>query len=153
MAAPYTASTIAKSFIAWAEGEEMEFSNLKLQKLLYFAQGHHFAFLGGPLFDDRMEAWSHGPVVPTVYRTYKDFGNRDLELSEDDLFSWDQINDETTQFLMDVWERYGIYSAGYLRNLAHDEGPWRDCWRPDEDHIEITKGALEKYFKTAHAPS
>ncbi len=38
-AQPYPALTIAKWFIAWAEAEDEELSNLKLQKLLYYAQG------------------------------------------------------------------------------------------------------------------
>ena len=40
---PYPALTIAKWFIAWAEAEDEELSNLKLQKLLYYAQGHYLA--------------------------------------------------------------------------------------------------------------
>jgi len=36
---PYPAKTVAKWFIAWAEAEGEELSNLKLQKLLYYAQG------------------------------------------------------------------------------------------------------------------
>jgi len=151
VAAPYTAALIAKWFIAWAEGEGVDLSNLKLQKLLYFAQGHHFAMIGGPLFDDRMEAWSHGPVVPSVYRTYKEFESSDLELADDDAFSWDDVDDATTQLLIDVWERYGIYSAWYLRDLAHSQSPWQECWREDEDYIEITKPAIERFFSTVDA--
>ena len=40
---PYLALTIAKWFVAWAEANEAELSNLKLQKLLYYAQGYHLA--------------------------------------------------------------------------------------------------------------
>lgn len=50
MGDPYSALTIAKWFVAWAEAEEDELSNLKLQKLLYYAQGHYLACYGRPLF-------------------------------------------------------------------------------------------------------
>jgi uncharacterized phage-associated protein len=60
-AAPYDALTIAKWFIAWAEAEEEELSNLKLHKLLYYAQGHYVTDSGAPLFKDDIQAWPHGP--------------------------------------------------------------------------------------------
>jgi uncharacterized phage-associated protein len=41
-------------------------SNLKLQKLLYYAQGLHLALYNEPLSKGRIEAWKHGPVVPSV---------------------------------------------------------------------------------------
>ena len=49
-------------------------TNLRLQKLLYFAQGWHLARYGKPLFDDDIEAWQYGPVVPSVYNAYKQYG-------------------------------------------------------------------------------
>ena len=58
--APYPAQTVAKWFIAWAEAEGEELSNLKLQKLLYYAQGHFLAERQGLLFSDQIQAWSHG---------------------------------------------------------------------------------------------
>lgn len=52
-----------------SDGELM--TNLKLQKMLYYQQGFHLAYFGTPLFDDEIEAWMYGPVVPSVYNHYK----------------------------------------------------------------------------------
>jgi uncharacterized phage-associated protein len=38
-------------------------SNLKLQKLLYYAQGFYLAIYGKALFEEDIVAWEHGPVV------------------------------------------------------------------------------------------
>ena len=38
-------------------------SNLKLQKLAYYAQGFCLAMHGRPLFPEAIKAWKHGPVV------------------------------------------------------------------------------------------
>ena len=38
-------------------------TNLRVNKLLYFAQGECLRRLGYPLFDDDIEAWTYGPVV------------------------------------------------------------------------------------------
>lgn len=42
-------------------------THLKLQKLLYFAQGCYSAMEGKPLFKEKIYAWAHGPVVSAIY--------------------------------------------------------------------------------------
>jgi uncharacterized phage-associated protein len=140
--------TIAKWFIAWAEAEEEELSNLKLQKLLYYAQGYHLARYGRPLFTEQIQAWSHGPVVPGVYRAFKDFGAGQLSLPESDPFTWGDVDPATAEFLGEVWNTYGGYSAGRLRNMTHDEPPWRDNWRGDgERGVVIGAEDMQRYFR------
>ena len=58
----YDALTIAKWIINKIHPEP-----LKLQKLLYLAQGYSYAFYDRPLFKDDLEGWVHGPVVRNVY--------------------------------------------------------------------------------------
>ena len=151
-AAPYSAMTIAKWFIAWAEAEEEELSNLKLQKLLYYAQGHHLARYGRPLFNDQMQAWSHGPVVPNVYGTFKKFASNPIRLPEADPFTWDDVDPDTADFLGQVWNTYGGFSAGHLRNMTHEEPPWKDHWREDERGTVIPDADLHMYFRQFEPP-
>ena len=89
MSAAYGAELIGRWFAAWAEAEDAEVSNLELQKLLYYAQGHHLAERGTPLFDDEIQAWSHGPVVKDVYHRLKHFGSGNVVLPDADDFTWD----------------------------------------------------------------
>jgi uncharacterized phage-associated protein len=149
-APPYAAGTIAKWFIAWAEAEGEEISNLKLQKLLYYAQGHHFGQQHKPLFPDPIQAWSHGPVVPDVYHAYKGAGSASIILPDEDPFTWDDIDPETSEFLSTVWNTYGGYSAGRLRNMTHEEPPWRNHFRDDARHIIIPQSEIEQYFAARH---
>ncbi len=51
-----------------------ELSNLKIQKLLYYAQGCSLASLGKVLFEDDILAWKHSPVVESVYQKYHQYG-------------------------------------------------------------------------------
>lgn len=145
MAARSDAMTIAKWFIAWAQADEADLSNLKLQKLLYYAQGHHLALYGEPLFDDEIYAWSHGPVVPAVWRAFREFGSSDVTIDPDD-FEWDEVDPDTTEFLIDVWENYGGFGAWRLRTMTHSEPPWRDSFERDVLNIAIPKDALHRYF-------
>ncbi len=144
---PYPVLTIAKWFIAWAEAEGEELSNLKLQKLLYYAQGHYLGEHHRPLFDEPIQAWSHGPVAPSVYREYKGFGSSSIELPDSDPFEWEHVDPATTEFLGKVWNTYGGFSAGRLRNMTHDERPWRKHWRDDERNIVIPQADMEGYFR------
>jgi uncharacterized phage-associated protein len=146
-APPYSALTIAKWFIAWAEAEDDELSNLKLQKLLYYAQGHYLAERHRPLFREQIQAWSHGPVVPAVYHEFKHFGSSSIELSESDPFTWDKVDDDTAEFLGKVWNTYGEFSAGRLRNMTHEELPWQKHFQPEERGIVIPQQEMEDYFR------
>jgi uncharacterized phage-associated protein len=143
---PYSAMTISKWFAAWATADEADLSNLKLQKILYFAQGHHLGRFGSELFTDDLQAWAHGPVVPAVYRKFKIFKSGDIELPEDDTFDWADVDSTTTQFLIEMWNVYGQFGAWRLRNMTHEEGPWSVHFRADEDHIVIPKSELQLHF-------
>ena len=61
-------------------------SNLKLQKMLYFVQGVMLVNYGRPAFEDRIEAWQYGPVVPEVYFAYSSYGATPI------LLQYDKIN-------------------------------------------------------------
>jgi uncharacterized phage-associated protein len=148
--AAYSAKLIAKWFLAWAASEEAgdDLSNLKLQKLLYYAQGHHLGNLGVPLFREDLQAWSHGPVVPVVYREYRDAGSNPLALSETDSFEWTDVDENATDFLIEVWDRYGGLAPWRLRDMTHSEPPWQETWKQTEWAGVISLELLRSYFAT-----
>ncbi len=49
------------------EGAGKTLSVLKLQRLLYFAQGWHLAYFGDPFFEGRFQAWAQGPINREIY--------------------------------------------------------------------------------------
>src|SRR3989442_1092083 len=60
---PTSAQVIANYFL-WLSNESGSFlSNLKLQKVLYYAQGWHLGLERQRLFTDQIEAWVHGPSI------------------------------------------------------------------------------------------
>jgi uncharacterized phage-associated protein len=144
---PYTALTVAKWFISWANSNDADLSNLKLQKLIYYAQGYWLAFKTQPLFGDSIHAWSHGPVVPNVYHCFKKFGSGDIRLPPDDDFDWDHVDAETTQHLIEIWDKFGGFGAWRLRNMTHAEAPWKEHFEDGVRDIEIPCHAMERFFK------
>jgi uncharacterized phage-associated protein len=63
----YSAADVARFFLSSAEPDDNDISNLKLQKLCYYAQGILTAMGGVPLFSESIYAWDHGPVVEQLY--------------------------------------------------------------------------------------
>lgn len=120
-------------------------SNLKLQKLLYFAQGFSMAINDHPLFEDDFEAWTHGPVVPNVYHKYKQYGGNALPLP--DSFDISKYSTEDIDLMDQVYDQYGRYSAWMLRDLSHERGaPWDKYFCPQANVI-IPKEAMKDFFK------
>lgn len=116
-------------------------TNLRLQKLLYFAQGWHLARYGTPLFDAPVEAWTHGPVVPEVYHQYKKNGSQGI-LSAGDI----DVNVFTPteyELLLDVAREYANYSTYALVSLSHAaNAPWSHTQRS----AIIPQNEIHAYF-------
>lgn len=101
----------------------------KLQKLLYYAYCWVLALLNERpdninirLFNERIEAWVHGPVIPSVYHTYKSYGGANIPRICD--FDEAIIPDDILDILNQVWDVYGHYSGNQLEAISHQETPW-----------------------------
>lgn len=120
-------------------------TDLKAQKLLYYAQGMSLAKLGFPLFKDDFVAWQHGPVIPALYEELKEFGSRQIELNED--VDVRKFSDEEQKLLVGVYKTFGQYSAWKLRDMTHNEAPWKNVNIGDI----ITKESIRAFFSERYA--
>ena len=118
-------------------------SNLKLQKLVYYAQGFALAIFERTLFDDMIEAWQHGPVVPGLYHHFKTFGSGAIETPDE--FNPESLSADEQGLLDEVYDVYGQFSAWKLRNMTHDEPPWKDAAKTGSF---ISQQSMAEYFKT-----
>lgn len=117
-----TARTVADFFIRFSHECGDPLSNLKLQKLLYYAQAWHLALKDKPLFDERIEAWIHGPAVPPVYGAFKGWAWRPIE--DDPSVDAIDLPSDVIDHLKEVMDVYGGMSAFDLERLTHSEPPW-----------------------------
>lgn len=135
---------VAKYFLAQCEIEAGDtISNLKLQKLCYYAQGFHLAFYDKPLFKEPIEAWPHGPVIRSLYTKYKTHGSGAIPLPTGVDFSI--FDRKTRQLLDEVYKVYGQFSAWKLRNMTHEEPPWANAIKSNN---AISRDDMKIYFKT-----
>lgn len=151
----YTAKQIARWFIEELNVESGEvMTPLKLQKLLYYAQAWSLALFENPLFDERLEAWAHGPVVPSIFQSLKEYRYHPISLDEFDDEDTD-FDPRTTQLLEEINSVYGKYDAKYLEALTHQENPWiktREGYAPEERcNEEITHDLMASYYREMQA--
>jgi uncharacterized phage-associated protein len=95
---------------------------LRLQKLLYYVQGWSLALRGRPAFDDEIEAWTLGPVVPEIYWQFKPVGA--LVIVPAQAGEQAILPSSDARLVEVVWREYGKYSASELIRRTHAERPW-----------------------------
>jgi uncharacterized phage-associated protein len=135
---------VAKYFLAQQDETAGDLiSNLKLQKLVYYAQGFHLAISDRPLFPEPIKAWIHGPAVPELYEFYKEYGANAIPCPTD--IDWNKYDEETRSLLDEVYSVLGQFSAWKLRNMTQEESPWKEA---SKTAGEITHQSLKEYFKT-----
>lgn len=144
----YKVLDVCQYVIDYSNEKEYGISNLKLQKILYFIQAYFL--INQPsrcCFDDRIEAWDFGPVVPKAYRKYKQFGGSDIPTIMDfeKTDSNDCIADADKNLIKTVIDKFADYSATDLVGLTHKQSPWIDAYIPHMNR-EITPEAIKEYF-------
>ena len=126
-------------------------THLKLQKLLYYAQGVFVAITGNRLFEEDIEAWQHGPVVVEVYDEFKKFGRNNIVIKMNKRIQ-DRIrnienNREVSEILNMVYDNFAIYTAWQLREISHvKNGPWDKAVSQGQTIISIDD--IRRYFES-----
>jgi uncharacterized phage-associated protein len=119
---------------------------MKLQKLLYYAQGWHLAITDRRLFAEPVEAWRDGPVVSSVFQQHRGLRR---------IYAWPsgdpkRLTEEDRQLIDLVCTSYGHLSGDDLSRLTHTEAPWlgaREGLKPeDRSSKRIPDNALKAYF-------
>lgn len=127
----------------------------KLQKLLYYAYGWTLALLNenvddihSRLFEDPIEAWIHGPVIPSVYVQFKEYGWNNIPKVMD--FDESVFPLEVLDVLNQVWDVYGGYSGNQLEAFSHREDPWIQARKglssEESSDVQLSDRVIFEYF-------
>lgn len=124
---------VANAFIL-RHGSDIDITNLVLNKLVYFAQVESLRETGKPLFEDKIEAWSYGPVEKDVYYTFRKYGRNRISKSEGEA-----AKDEQTLSIIDrTAKKYGFLTAFDLVGFSHRKNSaWKNVYKEGES-VEIT---------------
>lgn len=101
-----------------------QMSAMKLQKLVYYSQSWSLVWDDKPLFDEKIQAWANGPVVPHLYAEHR---GKFTVSPEDIPGDPDKLSDEGKETVDAVLKFYGDKTAQWLSDLTHSEAPWKDA--------------------------
>ena len=149
---PFNASLIAYAFVKKGIDEGKYVTQMKLQKMLFFAQGYHLSRFGVPLIKETFQAWKYGPVVPNIYQDFKLYGSSPITDTNYLSFSRGFLEvatlDAKAQDAIDyTWEITKNTTASSLSNWTHQPGtPWDKVYNPIETDKVIDNGLIKSYF-------
>ncbi|MGT2888559.1 DUF4065 domain-containing protein [Streptococcus didelphis] len=139
---------VANYIIEYSNKKGYDINNLKLQKLLYFVNVRNILENGRPLFEESMEKWQYGPVVPNVYHEYKRFGafsiTTDKMIREYIEFTSKPFNLEITEYdsekvdnkelIKSTIDAFSSFGSLELVDITHTHEPWQ------KDEASIKRG-------------
>ncbi|MCK5385385.1 MAG: SocA family protein [Alphaproteobacteria bacterium] len=166
----YSPAAVANNILWLARKENIEITPMKLIKLVYFVYGWCLALTDRKLFDDRIEAWPYGPVIPSLYNEFKRFGSSPIdtfamdarindkthEIGKPEFTVVDKNDQEVHSIINAVWDPYKNYTAFRLSNITHKEGsPWSIAngkgsheKLDDKDIVERSLEGITKFYGT-----
>lgn len=155
------ALAVANYFIELAKEDKTELRLLGLVKRVYIAHGFSLALYGRPLLDprfDKVEAWKYGPVIPSVYHSFKHnesnpitkgavIARWDDEAQEEHFETPKLTESQDKELVKAIWSRYKGRKDWEMVELTHVEGsPWAEYYIEGRN-IEIPDTFTKAYYE------
>lgn len=119
-------------------------TEIQIQKLTYYAYVWSMALRDEKIFDEKPQAWVHGPVFRTLYDSMRK--NDFIQSTDED------ITPKNKEFFDMIYNLYGKYSGNQLENMTHMEEPWivaRKDLKPNErSNEELNDDLIKSYYKS-----
>lgn len=149
----FTPSHIANFILENAENENLPMTPLKMHKLVYLVYGWVRAVLDIRLFNEEIQAWDFGPVVPSLYHEFKRFGKSPIvygtrSIYEDSNLTFPSItlDHPTINVMRKAWNVYKLFTAIALVNKTHEpHSPWAQHYIPYQN-APIPDEEIKEYF-------
>ena len=137
-------TVVAREFLDLSAGG---FSQLQLQKLVYFAHGAYMIdHYEDDLVFDKVEAWTYGPVFRDLWDKTKYYGNETF--IRFNVKSPDKPTNRQLKFIKEIFDVFGDLSGIQLSAMAHqDDSPWHETYASwGEKRGVIPNGLIRDYF-------
>lgn len=147
--------------IKYLKGKMDDFSNLRVQKTLYFLWAYYTAMYNHEddgefdsmrypeeLFEAKFEAWQYGPVINSVYAKFKDNFYDSIE-DNDEIPNFnpnDVVGKDIKKFIDNMVNQINGISSFGLVNRSHNDKAWRDKYNNKSEHISMNnKDIIDEY--------
>jgi len=122
---------------------------MQLEKIVYYCQAWSLVWDNVPLFEDRIEAWMNGPVIPTLFEQHK--GRFKIGISDIN-GNFNNLSDVQRETIDEVMKFYADKSGQWLSDLTHREKPWIEARQglalDQRGNNEITQSAMHEYYSS-----
>lgn len=127
-----------------------EMTAMKLQKLVYYSQAWSLVWDENPLFEEDIQAWANGPVVPALYEYHRG----QFKVNEDTFAdgSVDTLTSNQKDSIDKVLETLQCKTGQWLSELTHMESPWKEARGDLEPTARCTNvislAAMHEYYSS-----
>ena len=143
-------SWVVAEQILWLR-RERESTPMHVIKLAYLCHGWMLGIHRRGLINESVEAWRYGPVVPSVYHTYKAFGGEPITTAPRD--QGDLLDNDQKALIEEVAQAYRDYTAWALSSITHQPGtPWHIVYRGGRGEGAVIPNEVirDHYERRAH---
>ncbi|WP_238902654.1 type II toxin-antitoxin system antitoxin SocA domain-containing protein [Clostridium sp. YIM B02506] len=133
-----------------------DFDQLQIQKLLYFVYSEYAKEHDEPLFEEAFEAWTYGPVIPSVYDQISKYKRKKIVFEDKELeklklkIKLSRVYDSQSilECIDKVIEQYGNKTGMKMVDETHVEGsPWYRVFHEQGTGCEIPLEMIKEYVK------
>lgn len=131
---------------------EKPYSNLEIQKLIYFIYEDYFKKSNEPLFDENFFAWRLGPVIPDLYHDLSINGDKKIKIDPSEKtrlhlkLSMVEDKDLIIECVENILSKYdNIKDPFRLVELSHKEG---SPWDTTKKNNVISHELVKKYARS-----
>lgn len=125
-------------------------TQMKLQKLVYIANGWCLAITDHPMVDAEIEAWLGGPVIREIWDHIRDHGlNSENKLCDPiTCIPFDEeLSEKEEQIIEYVWNKYGDYTGSELSMMTHQENtPWSSAFIQRGRNATLRRSEIKDHF-------
>lgn len=160
----YPSYAVANELLLLGREDGISITPMKLQKLVFYANGWYLAVAKEPLIHEQVECWKYGPVVSSLFHHFKEYGSEEIRrpavrFKKKD-GRWVKVvpklpQDAVTEreIIKEVWDAYKSYSGVKLSNMTHAKGtPWEKVYSSyDGDPplgTDIPSEEIRQYFES-----
>lgn len=128
---------VAEWFLDTALNDGEYLQPIKMQYLMYLAQGYYAAITKGRRFVPSVfKATDRGPIEPNSYRLYA---------TDRPTLSYMSADKKTISFMQTIWKRFGAYSPDYLYRLISTHAPYAEAFA-EGDKTEISLEKMADFY-------
>ena len=129
--------------ILWLR-RNIETTPMQVLKLVYICHGVVLGYHEEPLIDEPVEAWRYGPVIPSVYHSFKYFRDNPIATTPAEQGG---LTERDKGVIKQVELIHRRYSGIQLSTLTHARGtPWDITVRRTGPGSTIPNGRIQTYY-------